>query len=176
MLYNNFIACTRSHETEFVKGLYFESCCAMETIPDSICSLIPQLICLLQKQRLMIGSQNQVMYLFGLQVCSVVPNSNNQDMTDLIVHSKYPAQSLYYVLKYLLLERNLKKPDTWDHEHNLVVNFNSGDVMDNLYYLSLVFEQKPQGTLYGNFYDQDQSRKYSHETQTASPLKQRKIP
>ncbi len=140
VIYEDFIACVEQHQTDKVKALYFESCCTTKAIPNPVLSGVPSLIQFLEKTEPALCQKGQCLYLFGLQPCAMVP------------HSDASEQQLYYVLKYLLLDDNKNRPADWSEEHNIVIDFSKGEVMDNQRYLSKVFDQKPEGISYGMLY------------------------
>ncbi|MBP6104766.1 MAG: hypothetical protein KA508_06910 [Gammaproteobacteria bacterium] len=150
MVYKDFIACVERHQTEKVRALYFESCCATTTIPDPILSSVPKLVQLLEKTEPPLCQKGQSIYLFGLQPCAMAS------------HSDISRQHLCCVLKYLLLDDGSHQPSDWSGEHNIVIDFSTGEVMDNQRYLSKVFDQKSAGISYGMLHDADQSNTQVH--------------
>lgn len=151
MDYGDFIEFVGRHQTERVKGLHFDSCCATNGIPSSVLSFIPQLIRLLHNSHIFLSEPDQIIYLFGLQPCVIALQPSLSEIAD----EKNSESHLCYVIKYLLLDRHQKQPSTWSKEHNLVINFTTGQLMDNQYYLSMVFNLDTQGTVYGKIYDQE---------------------
>ena len=162
MIYKDFIACVARHQTEQVKVLYFESCCSTTAIPNSILGLVPNLIRLLQEIQPSLCKKGQIMHLFGLQPCAIAPYSSEYKKADSRVHTQHSDPHLCCVLKYLLLYNHSHQPSTWSEENTIVIDFTTGEVMDNQRYLSLVFNHKPEGISYGMLYHSDQDHTRIH--------------
>lgn len=144
MVYEDFIACVEQHQTNKVKALYFKSCCATTALPHPILASIPTLVQFLEKTEPSLCQKGQSLYLFGLQPCAMASPPDTAQ------------PHLCCVLKYLLLEEGKHKPSDWSEEHNLVIDFTTGEVMDSQHYLSRVFDQASQGISYGMLYHSHQ--------------------
>lgn len=153
MRYESFTGLLKLCETKRVKSLSFPDSCSLNQIPEVFGLLIPDIVNLLDQQIAQFCAQNEVMALFGMQLCAGMLTSRFPEKTRRIIHRKVPDYHLCCTLDYLTVKpRHLFTIKDWSSFQSIVVDFTRGLLMDGAQYLAELFPDNlvPSGKIYGS--------------------------
>lgn len=150
MLYTGFINCLRKAETTRVKALSIPSSCALTQIPCAFQMLIPHIVKLIDQNIDQFCHVHQIVAWFGLQVTSGGIQSNLPQQLNRIHYPYYANVHFCCVLSYLTVDHDaFSAIDSWQNYQSLVIDFTTGDLMDNQHYIFQMLGQSSPGRIYG---------------------------
>lgn len=152
MDYSDFVNVLKQCQTPRIKVLSFPESCAPHKIPSGFLGLLPAVVQLLNScLQMFCRDSQQVLALFGLQLGSVMINSDAPLQLQRVIDQKNPRQHLCCSLAFLTLsEREMQQTKNWQTAHTLMIDFTTGLVMDGDYYTALVMNESPsEGVVYG---------------------------
>ncbi len=151
MTYEQFIATLLKHQTYHVKALSFPESCSPKKIPDSVLTLFPAIIKILEKQVAKLCQLNQIIAVFGLQTAPIAINSSLPIISHRIIDRKQPKRHLCCSLSYMVSSANdFANIKSWKETENIILDFTTGEIMDGNYYMTkLSHRPAVKGHLYG---------------------------
>lgn len=153
MRYESFIGLLKLCETKRVKSLSFPDSCSLNQIPEIFGLLIPDVVAILDQQVTQFCEQDEVIAIFGMQLCGGLLTSSFPEKTRRIIHSKVPEYHLCCTLDYLTVQpSHLVTIKDWSSFRSIIIDFTRGLVMDGARYLAELFPNAPMpaGKLYGS--------------------------
>lgn len=146
MQYQTFINTIKCHETENVTALSYNDCCSLESFPPEFIPLLGEIVRLLDESKeLICGETNCKIAIIGMQIIPRWLASKTAYKT----RTSGKNYHLCYLISYLLIGHNQEKPRSWSHQETLVVDFTTGEIMDNDRYFSLAFGESKRGCQLG---------------------------
>lgn len=151
MKYEDLIRLMEKYQTVRVKSIYFQNSCATQRIPWSFSALIPNIIEIINSHIDLLCKENEIVAIFGLQPGPPALESDWPGLFNRTFDEKYPHDHFCLVLQYLMTTKaNLPTLTTWSGSQNLMIDFTTGELMDEERYLAMLGHDYPiKGQLYG---------------------------
>jgi len=151
MKYREFFSSLKRSETSHVRALFIKDCCAVQPIPFCFTLLLAEIIHLMERKHAEFCQAGEITAVFGLQVAPGHIESDLPKALHRIYERQHPSSHFCGVLSYLILpdDADLRGIKTWKSHQSLIVDFTTGEVMDDDRYLSLSLRTSASGKLYG---------------------------
>jgi CheY-like chemotaxis protein len=151
MEYKKFIQALEQCATLRLKPLSLPASCSLSRVPEAFSCTLSSIVAVLDANIDKIcKNDEQSVAVFSLQpvsaICDLKPNPNR------IINLENPEHHFCCSLGYLLQQKKTEKiyASSWSDSLNIIIDFTTGEIMDNECYFNKMKISKNPGVVYGN--------------------------